>query len=65
MIIYCRGSDDPYSDGRGRRGGMGRGRGRGSRRWANERRGINSGTNVAAYRELQFSFTKTKNASNY
>lgn len=38
-----RGSNDPYSDERGRRGGPGRGRGRGSRRWANERRGINSG----------------------
>lgn len=38
-----RGSNDPYSDDRGRRGGPVRGRGRGARRWATERRGINSG----------------------
>lgn len=36
-------NNDPYSDERGRRGGPGRGRGRGARRWANERRGMNSG----------------------
>lgn len=38
----CRGSNEPSSDDRGRRG-SGRGRGRGGRRWANERRTYNTG----------------------
>lgn len=37
-----RGSNEPSSDDRGRRG-TGRGRGRGGRRWANERRTYNTG----------------------